>query len=606
MTVPPLGLVRSDEAGHLLLPDDLSHLDALQRHHADALREFYAARRRTFADAIAESEALIAAAPRVAEPYVRLSKQFGRTGRMALALEALRRGARDADPDRALWRRLVHDLLEAGLGDEALETLARARRHFPDDAELLLLERLAFPGVFADQRSLEAWRARLLDGVRSLTLDDPALAALPRRELVNATARLRPFYLDYLGDDSSDVLGAWGRWLCAIVEPRASARPLPRAAHDSRPRIAFVSDTLRRHVVSELFAEWITGLDPARFDVRCYAVQRERDELSASLEAKVARFVSSEDVAVVEAAIREDAPDAIIYLDIGLSPGTSVLAAQRLAPVQCVTWGHPITSGLPTVDYFLTGDAVELAGAEAHYTERLVRLPGLGTTFRLPEAMRPLHIHRRADFGIGEGEVAFLCAQTISKFLPSFDRVLAEIARRLPEARFIFAMGHLLGADLVRERLAGTFREAGLDWSQHERALPMLMPIEFDNLVSVCDALLDPIGWSAGYTAVNAIAFGLPMLCLPGTLFRTRQSAAMLGRLGETRTIAASEAEYVEIAVRLARDPGFRASVRDRLLDPAARERLVRDPEPAPALAAFLLRAIADADGRPDAPAATV
>ena len=80
-----------------------------------------------------------------------------------------------------------------------------------------------------------------------------------------------------------------------------------------------------------------------------------------------------------------------------------------------------------------------------------------------------------------------------------------------------------------------------------------LTPLEFDNLVCVADALLDPDGWSAGYTAVNAVAFGLPIVCRPGAVARTRQSAAILTLLGETRTIAASASAYVEIVERIAR-----------------------------------------------------
>ncbi len=34
----------------------------------------------------------------------------------------------------------------------------------------------------------------------------------------------------------------------------------------------------------------------------------------------------------------------LVYLDIGMDARTTQLAGLRLAPVQCVTWGHPITS----------------------------------------------------------------------------------------------------------------------------------------------------------------------------------------------------------------------------------------------------------------------
>ena len=57
---------------------------------------------------------------------------------------------------------------------------------------------------------------------------------------------------------------------------------------------------------------------------------------------------------------------------------TAKLAALRLAPVQAASWGHPETSGLPTIDYYLSAQALEPADAQENYTEKLVALPNLG------------------------------------------------------------------------------------------------------------------------------------------------------------------------------------------------------------------------------------
>ena len=53
------------------------------------------------------------------------------------------------------------------------------------------------------------------------------------------------------------------------------------------------------------------------------------------------------------------------------------LAAQRLAPVQCSSWGHPETSGFPTIDYFLSSELMEPRNGKDHYSEELVLLPNL-------------------------------------------------------------------------------------------------------------------------------------------------------------------------------------------------------------------------------------
>ena len=114
-----------------------------------------------------------------------------------------------------------------------------------------------------------------------------------------------------------------------------------------------------------------------------------------------------------------------MYPDIGMEPFTYFLAFARLAPVQCVTWGHPLTTGLDTIDWFLSGESLETEEADAHYTERLVRLRGLPTYYRKPQVAGPAK--SRAELGLPESGSLYACPQTLFKFHPEFDRLLAAI-----------------------------------------------------------------------------------------------------------------------------------------------------------------------------------
>ena len=75
--------------------------------------------------------------------------------------------------------------------------------------------------------------------------------------------------------------------------------------------------------------------------------------------------------------LRELNLDVLIYPDYGMEPRLQMVAPLRLAPVQCNMGGHPVTSGLQHMDYFLSSDLMEPEGGESHYSEKLVRLPGL-------------------------------------------------------------------------------------------------------------------------------------------------------------------------------------------------------------------------------------
>lgn len=80
---------------------------------------------------------------------------------------------------------------------------------------------------------------------------------------------------------------------------------------------------------------------------------------------------------------------------------------------------------------------------------------------------------------------------------------------------------------------------------------------------------------------------GLPVVTLPGDLMRKRHSFAMLKMMGITETVAASEDDYVDIAVRLGLDGAWRRHMGERMRERAS---LIYDDEtPIRALESFLL-----------------
>eukprot|EP01033_Poteriospumella_lacustris_P003389 gene3388-2508_t len=64
------------------------------------------------------------------------------------------------------------------------------------------------------------------------------------------------------------------------------------------------------------------------------------------------RFIDN--VQQITSYVRTLRPDVVLYPEIGLDALTYFAAFARLAPVQAVWLGHPDTTGLDTIDYFLT------------------------------------------------------------------------------------------------------------------------------------------------------------------------------------------------------------------------------------------------------------
>src|SRR5204863_7204302 len=131
-------------------------------------------------------------------------------------------------------------------------------------------------------------------------------------------------------------------------------------------------------------------------EVVVLATEKREDSISKRIRAAVDRFIEvPHDIGRALDLISEQELDVLHFPDIGMDPFTYGLAHSRLAPVQTSTWGHPVTSGLPTVDYFLSSQHAEPTDAEEHYTERLVRLSRLNVC--LPQPERAAQRRTRSD-----------------------------------------------------------------------------------------------------------------------------------------------------------------------------------------------------------------
>jgi predicted O-linked N-acetylglucosamine transferase (SPINDLY family) len=216
------------------------------------------------------------------------------------------------------------------------------------------------------------------------------------------------------------------------------------------------------------------------------------------------------------------------------------------------------------VEYFLSSELMEPGHGQAHYTEQLVLLPGIGFCYEKP-AIPALMWNARSDFGIREDAVAYLCWQSPHKYLPDGDRVFARIAARLKAAQFVFRAPNPAMAEDFRRRLGRAFSAEGLQAAEHCVFLPYLGRLGYWNLMRACDVFLDTREWSGCNTTMDAIACGLPVVTIPGDLMRGRQSYAILTQLGVTDTIALDLDGYVEIAVRLGLDKEWRAGIVERM-----------------------------------------
>ena len=270
---------------------------------------------------------------------------------------------------------------------------------------------------------------------------------------------------------------------------------------------------------------------------------------------------------------------------------TFSLASLRLAPVQVAGWGHPITTGLPNVDYFVSSREMEPEDGAASYRERLVLLSGLGTHYATPAAPGQAV---RDEFGLPGDRALYLVPQSLFKIHPENDAVLAEVMARDANGILVFfAAPHDSVTAAFQARLTQALARHGLQLADRAIFLPYMTHSEYLRVNTVCDVMLDTLHWSGGNTSLDALACGLPLVTLPGRFMRGRQSMAMLRLLGMHELIASDVAGYVATAVKVGGDRELRAALSARIK--AGLPTLFNRDEPIRELEDFFERAVREA-----------
>jgi len=253
--------------------------------------------------------------------------------------------------------------------------------------------------------------------------------------------------------------------------------------------------------------------------------------------------------------------------------------------VQCVTWGHPVTTGLPTMDYFISSSLLETDRAQEHYSEKLVRLNSMGLYVSRPAP--PASTKTRGELGLPEGKRLYACLQSTFKIHPDDDAVFAEILRRDPQSELV-----VLGAlyphwdELLQKRFAASMP----DVAERIHFVPRASSDDFLRMYQLVDAVLDPLHFCGGKTSYEAFSLGVPVVTRPSEYLRGRISYALYRVLGVMDVVAQTNQQYVDIALRLANDPAWRADVGQRIA--AASDRLFNDRQALAELEDFLERAV--------------
>ena len=490
----------------------------------------------------------------------------------------------DIDPDCVPARQnLGYLLFNRGEPEKSLEQYQHLLRLSPSPMNRLLAATV-LPVVYPSVDDLRHWRTRLESELQRMEADGIQ---------IDAADQLVPtaFFVAYQGGNDLPVMQARGRLIQGIRDLPATggARdsvaavatgPPTRRFGRVRRRVGFMSAYFRDHTIGRLNVGRIEHLDKQRFEVTVAFAAHGGDEMTERFRQAADRFVMlSRDPSSARQQLWELDLDILIFADVGMDALTSTLAYSRMAPIQCVTWGHPDTTGSPTMDYFLSSHLLEIPDAQSHYSEQLVRLPLLATYYERPR--RSGSTRSRDYFQLDANRHIYLCPQTLFKFHPEYDEVLAGILRADSKGEIVLLEGRV--PEWTR-RLQQRWRRTIPDAAQRVRFLPAQPRDDFLSLLECADVVIDPLHFGGGNSSYETLGQGVPLVTLPGDYLRSRITAALYRKMQFEALIAESPQHYVQLALRLAQDRAYRDQItqeicrrRDVLFEDSAEVRCLEE-----------------------------
>ena len=349
----------------------------------------------------------------------------------------------------------------------------------------------------------------------------------------------------------------------ALPQPPAIASA-KRYGHD-RIRIAYLCGEFREHAVAQLTVGLFERHDRTRFEVTGIALSADPNPgpFAARLRAAFDRYIEAHELTAQQ--IAQLMADLEIDIAIDLNGYTGAqrfeVFTRRPAPVQVSYLAFPGTTGSGCIDYLLADEVTVPAGAESHFTERIVRLPGC---FMITDDRRsvPEVPPERSRLAPPSSAFVFCAFNNSYKITPPVFAVWLRLLHAVDGSVLWLRQRNAL----VAENLRAEASRAGI---APERLVfaPHASGAEHIARLRRADLFLDTYPYGAHSTAMDALRAGLPLVTCRGETFASRVCASALIAAGLPQLVTASLAEYESLALHLASAPDVLAALRGRVAD---------------------------------------
>ena len=515
-------------------------------------------------------------------------------------IEVLEKAINKFPQEQSLYWAIVNIFKSNGQAKKAITFAEHGLKINPNNLAFQMQNAQILPILYEKEAEIEYYHYRFTHYLEQIIKNLSLKSESEKKDALEAISFQANFYLQYQGKNTVKLQIKYGELVSKILSvnyPELSIniknKNKSNSLTNNKIKIGYISSKMFDNVIGELFSGWIKYHNQQKFDIHCYYVGHKNDFITVIYRKHSNKFIHiQKNLELLCQNIISDQLDILVFLDLGMSPELTKIAGLRLAPIQCKAWGPPITSGSPMIDYFLTSNLMEHPLGEQHYSEKLVRLPNIALCYSPPKLPNP--IKSRNYFNLPEDAVIYWSCQSLFKYLPQYDYIFPSIASQVSNSKFVFIKFPLskFVNNQFEKRLENVFAQYGLEAKEYCIFLPDLTQDDFLNINLIADVNLDTFAWSGGKTAMEAISCNLPIVTCPGEFMRGRHSYGILKMIEVEETIAYSEREYIEIAVKLGNSLNWREKIKNKIK--RNKHKLFNDMECIKGLEEFFVNAVAN------------
>lgn len=503
-------------------------------------------------EAMIAYEKAIQLKPDYPEAWNNLGGLFKRKNNLNRAERSFRQALSLQPAYKEAFYNLCRILLHQDRHEEARSLADAMILRYPGDT-LLKLKRLSIqPMIPEDEEAIEVTRAQFKNGLKAF----PPISLDERMDELLSIAAEPSFHLNYQGHDNLEVR----RQYAALF--RVQKSEIRNRESDVFRVGILVTDWhegIFLNIMGGILNHWVNN--NVNLTVISSPSGSKRLRMMITNPRILFLPVPTHCFRATLHAIQQAAFNLLFYWEVGSDPLNYFLPFFRPAPIQCTAWGTADTTGIPTMDYFISSHLQEPEEPQRLYSERLVLFEHMPCWFKRPDPAKGRK--KRADFGFTESEHVFIVPQNPFKIHPAFDMALADILRKDCAAKIV------LMHDAVPqpgEKLMRRLKRFYPHVSDRIVMFPRQDEEGYFSLLKMADVMLDPFHFGGGATTLEALAFGTPIVTWPGTHLRGRSTLACYRAMGFLDLVADSAADYVEKAVQLAMNSVFREQAKQSIL----------------------------------------